>query len=841
MASGTFSKTFATGYTLKVDWASEADVATNTSNVTVITSLVMRRYYDLSVGARTVTVTINGVAQTFRAGSINSSGNETRVLGTVSQAVEHDADGTKTIEIKVKYPIAATLAGTYYSSVTASDDACVLDNIPRYATVTQSLSYKYEYYVQMAWKSTAIMDHGWYSIDNGATWHDVYFTPPDTSSGYLIMALSPDTTYQVITKLRRADNGLISQTEALAVTTYAYPYASETPNFTIGSDANITLYNPLGRTVTVNLLVGGSVVGTVTTNGTSAVFSGIDNALYAAIPNSKYGTYSVSVSYSGQTQTVVGGRFYVNESVCAPSISGVSYADANAAVVAITGNYYHIVRNLSTVTFSATGLTARNSASILAVNVEVNGDEYPMTINGTSASVSGVTIDSGADVEAVFTVIDSRGVTGTASVTVDMYDWTNPTAIITLNRQSNYYTATDIKVDTKYANIGSNAVVITYAATKDGDLSPSVSGTLTDNVTSTINLDNEYAWSVAVTVTDSFGGTTTYTSVISRGMPIIYFDRLKSSVGVNCFPKNAKSLEVNGENVAAANDDGYAAAAIIPYGECDSTSTSTVFTATVNGITELKNGVCMLLKNGVVTSASGCTLNINGLGAKPMYSSNAAATRVTTVFNVAYTMLFVYDEDRVDGGCWVMYYGYDSNTNTLAYQVRDYNATHIAKSKVYRYMFLFTDKDNLVVPTANVSNNTTTTKTLTTDSFNPFGEIYYYATTTAIEAGAAVSASNLFQKTYNCNMRYGFNVSTTALTVNKPVYIRCAPQSDGQVKLDGNDCVVQTLPTASDGKLYIFLGYAYSQYQIELEMIHPIFYYSGMSSRLLRWNGEVIM
>ena len=103
-------------------------------------------------------------------------------------------------------------------------------------------------------------------------------------------------------------------------------------------------------------------------------------------------------------------------------------------------------------------------------------------------------------------------------------------------------------------------------------------------------------------------------------------------------------------------------AASIPYGKVDNTSTSTVFTATVPGITELRDGVCMWLMNGKVTSASGFTININSLGAKPAYSSLAAATRSTTLFNVNYTMLFIFNEDRVEGGCWDIVYGYDSNT-----------------------------------------------------------------------------------------------------------------------------------------------------------------------------------
>lgn len=103
-------------------------------------------------------------------------------------------------------------------------------------------------------------------------------------------------------------------------------------------------------------------------------------------------------------------------------------------------------------------------------------------------------------------------------------------------------------------------------------------------------------------------------------------------------------------------------AASIPMGTVDSTSTSTAFTATVAGITELRDGVCVWLTNGHVTSAAGFTININNLGAKPCYSSLAVATAATTIFNKNYTMLFVYNSTRVSGGCWDIVYGYDTNT-----------------------------------------------------------------------------------------------------------------------------------------------------------------------------------
>ena len=100
----------------------------------------------------------------------------------------------------------------------------------------------------------------------------------------------------------------------------------------------------------------------------------------------------------------------------------------------------------------------------------------------------------------------------------------------------------------------------------------------------------------------------------------------------------------------------------IPMGKVASTSTSTVFTATIDGITELRDGVCVWLTNGVVTSAADFTININGLGAKPVYRSVNATTRETTRFDKNYTIFLIYNETRVSGGCWDYVYGFDSNT-----------------------------------------------------------------------------------------------------------------------------------------------------------------------------------
>ena len=69
------------------------------------------------------------------------------------------------------------------------------------------------------------------------------------------------------------------------------------------------------------------------------------------------------------------------------------------------------------------------------------------------------------------------------------------------------------------------------------------------------------------------------------------------------------------------DDDDDDTVGVIYYGKVDSGSQAKAMTATVPGLTELSDGTCVLIHNGVVTSASPFTLNINDLGAKPVYNA----------------------------------------------------------------------------------------------------------------------------------------------------------------------------------------------------------------------------
>ena len=284
---------------------------------------------------------------------------------------------------------------------------------------------------------------------------------------------------------------------------------------------------------------------------------------------------------------------------------------------------------------------------------------------------------------------------------------------------------------------------------------------------------------------------------------------------------------------AAANGAAYRTVSI-PYGEVDSTSVNTAYTVTVPGITELRDGVCCYVRNNVVTGTTGCTINVNNLGAKPMYTSNADETRVTSAFSAATTWLMIYNEKRVSGGCWDVYYG-SVNANTIGYQLRTNSTALPLATYCGRYRLLFTSADGTKYVPANADTQTSAAKTHTTSTtpIDPFGEIFYYGSTSVKQANELPAATVLWQQ-YVITLGYSFNSANAALTLtpNKPVYIKATPQTDGSAILD---YFTQDKPTTQDGKIYIYLGVAVSATTVEMTMKHPIYYHDGTRCRI--WNG----
>ena len=310
-------------------------------------------------------------------------------------------------------------------------------------------------------------------------------------------------------------------------------------------------------------------------------------------------------------------------------------------------------------------------------------------------------------------------------------------------------------------------------------------------------------------------------------------ESLGGSVNLHKVSKTGTYSDLNGTPTYALGETTGGPASLtvgLPYGTIDATSTGTLMTATVNGITELRDGVTCIIVNNVVGSASGYTLNVNSLGAKPVYYFYDDTTQSSTSFTVGKTVMFVYDSTKVSGGCWNMMYPFSPDQTSDTYRIRHYYSTKPLATALGQYRILFSSADGTkyVPATSSTSTSATTSKTVTTEKIDPFGEILVYNSTTTRTANQTPSASVLFSQ-MRITIGYSFNRTGAAstLTTNVPVYIKCTPQTDGSAIIDPDTPYVQSMPSTEDGKIYIFLGIASSATYVEVLYTHPVYQYKG--------------
>lgn len=413
------------------------------------------------------------------------------------------------------------------------------------------------------------------------------------------------------------------------------------PNFNDTANPTIQYSNPAGNSVT-SLEACISLTGStdniayrdIPKTGTSYTFNLTEaerNVLRAATPNSN----TLSVKF--YIRTIIGGttlRDNVTKTmtiVNANPTFSASYKDTKSATTAITGNNQKIIRNQSTLQVSATSLSAKKYATISSVACTLNGVNYSGTISGTTCTFNIGTVNLSSNAQATVKVTDSRGNTATNNLNITILDWVLPTAITTMERENNFYSNTSITVDGSMSsvdNLNSMTIKLRYKKTTTSTWSSYT--TMQDNVAQTFNLDNNYAWDVQVVISDLFGSTT-YNLTLSRGMPIIFFDRMRSSTGFNCFPQQDMSVEVNGvpvlrsvmsrslsDNLSSLQVNTYT---IIPLDL--STSYGSAFTATSDGGIKIGAGVTKVLLSGrVAFQAAGTSAIRHARIIKNSYSAN---------------------------------------------------------------------------------------------------------------------------------------------------------------------------------------------------------------------------
>ena len=281
----------------------------------------------------------------------------------------------------------------------------------------------------------------------------------------------------------------------------------------------------------------------------------IPDSFYSKMPNlnSSWGTIYAD-TYNGSTKIGTKSvKFTCNVSNANPTINKIDYYDSNQKTSDITEDNQIIIRNNSNLEFKLTNLIALKYATLSKVEVLLNGITKSATLSGSSVPSQIINfgiVNSSSNLTASISVIDSRGNRTSYSKDITIVDWVQPSAIINCQRKNNFYSTTHLTVDGSISSINDkNVIKIQYQYKKTTDTNYSTLNTIQDNTQTSFDIDNKLAWDIRVIISDLIGSTT-YNLFVDKGIPIVYFDRLLSSMGVNCFPKYDNSFEANGVSLS---------------------------------------------------------------------------------------------------------------------------------------------------------------------------------------------------------------------------------------------------------------------------------------------------
>ena len=227
----------------------------------------------------------------------------------------------------------------------------------------------------------------------------------------------------------------------------------------------------------------------------------------------------------------------------------VAYLDTNSTTTNITNNNQKIIQNNSTLRINITNASAKKYATLKTASINVNGAVTTQNISGSSLTFNVGTLNVANNLTVPVTITDSRNNKTTINLNIQILSYSLPSAIITLQRENNFYSETDLTVDANYSSLGgNNTITIQYQIKKLSDSSYGALTTIQDNVQAQFTADNTYEWNVRIVLTDKIDSYS-YILVLPKGIPLIFFDYLLNSVGINCFPVDNESLEVSGINI----------------------------------------------------------------------------------------------------------------------------------------------------------------------------------------------------------------------------------------------------------------------------------------------------
>ena len=426
-------------------------------------------------------------------------------------------------------------------------------SITTYKAPTNSFNSKTETTVKINWSCDDTVDYIWYSKDNGANWTGLDVTD-GTSGSYTISGLSANTSYNIKTRIRRKTPQTTYDCTAVSVTTYDYPYCTDSPNVILGTGVTLKFYNPLNRTFTFNIIANDTQIPYTWSNQSGTSILCLDGTttqgqMYATIPNTQKAKYKVKVTYGSSVKIRDNGNTFEVNGTETPTFSNFTYKDTNSVVTGITGNNQVLVKGLSTLQAIIT------SANKMIANKSATGKNYVLSIANLSKTVDYSTSDLTIDLGKVTSsgtqrlnvrAYDSRNLSTLAYKNITVYDYAKPVINASITRLNNFEAQTTIKVNGTYTKLTINSenkntiTKVQYRYRETGGtwsswvtLSTTVSNGNFSCSDVILSLDNTKSFDFEIQAIDKLQQTTTKSVVVNIGQAIFFVSSNKKACYIN--------------------------------------------------------------------------------------------------------------------------------------------------------------------------------------------------------------------------------------------------------------------------------------------------------------------
>lgn len=494
--------------------------------------------------------------------------------------VQHDADGSKTLEVVGEYTRNKTKAtgsgGVSYSNYIPYGGSGDYDADFTFTrtfeladltapTITVSLASRSANSLTVSATASSSCDIWQYKVGSGS-WTQ-FSTTDATAATCTISGLSPSTTYAVQIRVRKTSNQVYGTSASASYTTLGAATLNSVQDFyadatTVSIALSTEVYNA-SYTYSLAIKNGNSTYLTIT--GLSAKPVGTQNysitltsSQRTTLLNAMANVASFSATFvltSLNNSTTIGtssttATISTSATTSAPNAPTFNFADTNASTVAVTGNNQALIQGQSSLTISSLSATAKNGATIANYNITVGG----VTVTSTSGGTVAVgTVSQSGTLACKVTVTDSRGYTNSTTKNITCYSYNLPevtTAYAMRDAIDTDYVG--LTFSGTYSAVGSNTVTAKYKYKKTSEENYSADTPLTITVgggafsfsnSHIVDFDSDSSYDFVLTVSDSLN-TEVYNMVVSSYEPLIAY-RI-DGVGINKVPRAGYSVDVKG-------------------------------------------------------------------------------------------------------------------------------------------------------------------------------------------------------------------------------------------------------------------------------------------------------